>query len=112
MAAREMDGWLSVCCGLPEIPAGMLRRLSERAGVHHYCQAGDTVFANRSFVGVMSRTAGDRTITLREPGAVTDAFSGELVSEAARTFSTPFEENEARLFYLGDTDSWAALEER
>jgi hypothetical protein len=108
MAARDMDGWVSVCCGVPQIPTSILRQLSERAGVHHYCEAGDTVFANRSFLGVMSRTEGARTICLQQAGPVTDAFTGELVSTGSSTLDAEFAENQARLFYLGDAQHWAA----
>ena len=100
LAVKEMDGWRSVWCGVPAIPAGVLRGIAGAAGVHIYTPGNDVVYANRFMVAVHTRYAGKRVISLPHPASVTDAFTGEKIAEKAKTFEVHLDQFETGIWLL------------
>jgi hypothetical protein len=68
----------------------VLRRLAREAEVHLYSDAGDQVLTLPGYVAVHGGSAGERTIRLRRPASVEDAFTGERVAEGTATIRTRF----------------------
>ncbi len=100
MAVKEMKGWRSIWCGVPEIPSALLRQIAKTGGVHIYDDSDDTVYANRFMLGVAANDAGEREIRLPKPAKVIDAFTGEVVSEKTANFKINFKQYETKMWWL------------
>jgi hypothetical protein len=100
VALARKNGWTSVYSAVPGLPPGLLRLLAQRAGVHLYTAGDAALFANRSFIGVMSPEGGQVTIRMKEKRAVTDVFDKTPVSDGCREFTAVFRKNESKLFFL------------
>ncbi len=79
-AVKELPGWRSVYSAAPNLPAPVLRAIARWAGVHIYSDAGDVLYANKSFLGIHALSGGERTIRLpgRSPGIV-DLIAGRVI---------------------------------
>jgi hypothetical protein len=104
-AKKTVDG-TSVYAGLLQLPAGLLRSLARRAGVHLYSEDDDVVMAGNGFVAIHASAAGTKTLRLPEPGALTDAVTGEDLPPAD-SFTFAMQQGDTRLFRVdgsGDQD--------
>lgn len=86
LAVKDLGAWRSVWCGVPNLPAPLLRNIARWAGVHIYSDRDDVVYATPSLLAVHARHAGERRVLLPELRQVVDAFSGEVVAENAKEF--------------------------
>lgn len=100
LAVKENGSWRSIWCGVPNLPASLLRGIAEYAGVHVYSDSEDFLCANKSMLSIHARYAGKRTIKLPVPVKVVDAFSGEVVSEKTTSFSVNLEKYETKMWWL------------
>lgn len=100
LVTKQMNGWTSVWCGVPDLPAALLRGIARSAGVHIYSEAEDFLCANNVMLAVHTRYAGKRTIRLPQVCKVTDAFTGELVAQNAIAFDTVLKQYETRMWWL------------
>jgi len=98
LAAKELQDWRSVWCGVPNPPSSLLRGVARKAGVNVYLDSDDVVYANALFLAVHARYAGTRTISLPKTSTVIDAFTGENVARNARSFEVQLGR--------GDTGIW------
>ena len=73
LAVRDFGTWRSVWCGVPGLPAPLLRGIARWAGVHVYSDQDDVVYATRSLLAVHARHAGRRIVRLPARCDVTDA---------------------------------------
>ncbi len=85
LLVKAMPGWRSVWSAAPALPAMLLREIARQAGVHLYAPAGDQVFAMPGWLAFHAGRDGARDITFPAPVAITDAFTGAAVAEAATT---------------------------
>ena len=86
-AAKKMeDGWLSVYSLFP-LTRYHIRALCQNAGIHLYMDTDDELFANRSFLMIHTRTAGDKTIRLPGKYTVTELYSGRLIGTDISEFT-------------------------
>jgi len=99
-AVKEMTGWRSVWCGVPNLPACLLRNIARAAGVHIYDDGDDFVCANDFMLSVHARYAGVRRLMLPQPSTVTDAYTGKKVAEHVSEFEVFLERNETGLWLL------------
>ncbi|MGD9494980.1 MAG: beta-galactosidase [Armatimonadota bacterium] len=102
MAVKDMGEWTSVWCGVPPVPAPLLRGIARAAGVHIYDDAEDFVCANSAMVALHTRYAGERTIRLPRRCRVVDAFTGEQVGADIDSFTVPLRRYETRMWWLED----------
>ena len=86
LAAKDMGTWRSVWCGVPNLPAPLLRGIARWAGVHIYSDQDDVVYASHSLLAIHARHAGQRTVLLPRPLDLADAFTGQAVARGAREF--------------------------
>jgi len=100
LAVKDMDGWRSIWCGVPEMPSALLRQIAKTAGVHIYSGYNDVVYANNFLLSVAVRDMGEREIRLLRPARVVDAFTGEIVSEKTSSFKRTFKQFEAPVWLL------------
>jgi len=100
LVVRQMTGWCSVYSAAPCLPSDLLRELAKRAGVHIYNDAGDVVYANRSFIGVSADYSGTRTIRLPQRADVTDLLTDKVIARAAEAFEVHLEGKQTGLYHL------------
>ncbi len=100
LAIKEMAGWRSIWCGVPEIPAVLLRQIARKGGVHIYTDSDDVVYANNFMVSVHTRTAGKRTISLPGQFSVTDAFTGRKIVGKVKEFEVNLNQYETGFWLL------------
>lgn len=97
---KNMGDWNSVWCGVPNMPAELLRALAKKAGVHMYTSENDAVYANRYMVSVHAAQAGRRVIALPRTMRVTDAFTGTCIAEQADHFAVTLEKGQTGIWLL------------
>ncbi|MBL7646916.1 MAG: beta-galactosidase [Candidatus Hydrogenedentes bacterium] len=99
-AGRE--GWRSVYSSRVPLPATYLREIASAAGVHLYSDnPKDQVYASGAWLTLAaSGDAGPRTIRLRTPATVRDAYTGAEIATGASEFTADFKPWEVRLFEL------------
>ena len=101
LVVKRFPTWTAVFSAAPLLPADLLRRFADQAGVHGYVAPGDVVWASRDLVAVGVATAGEREIRLpRRVGQVLDLYTGEIMARDADTFRTDFPACATRLFLL------------
>ena len=104
LAVKKLEHWTSIWCGVPDLPAVLLRGIAKSAGVHIYDGADDFVCANRAMVAVHTRYTGKRTIRLPRPCKIIDAFSDEVIAEGATSFDVHLKQYETRMWWLQQPD--------
>jgi len=117
---KRFPGWTSVYLGSPAASAGLLRAVARATGTHCYVDGDDSecapippdwgafriVYANRSFVAIHTRAAGERTVRLRAQGDAYEAFDDELLAQGAKQFDLHIPANTTRLIFLGDVPAF------
>lgn len=98
MAAKQMQGWMSVYSLSPVMPPELVHALARKAGVHCYTGPGDTFQANASYISLNAAWAGRRTIRLPQPADVYDALSERRYYENVTEFPVSAMEGETRIF--------------
>ncbi len=100
LVLRQYPEWTAVYSASPLLPAALLRRLAQRAGVHLYIDTEDVVWASHDLLAVSVKDAGPRTVHLPRQASVTDVYSGHSVAESARSFQAEFADRQTLLWRL------------
>jgi beta-galactosidase len=100
LAMKQYADWTAVHSAAPLLPASLLRKLAERAGVHLYGPVGDVIWANSSMVAISGHEAGQRTLQLAQRATVTDLYTGQVVAQDANRLVVPLAERGTRVFML------------
>ena len=93
-------------------PSDLLRSIARRAGCHLYCDADEIVYANKSFLAIHTRAAGERTFHLRRKADVVEVFSGDLLGSGVTEFKDKCDAFRTRLYFIGDRAKWQAENKR
>jgi hypothetical protein len=101
-AQRSFGDWTSVYSATAPIPAAVLKRIADSAGVHLYDpDPTHLVFANRHYLTVCAHDeATTARLSLPHAVNVVDLFSRETVGTQTREFSVPLRPKEVRMFKL------------
>lgn len=75
LGVKDRGGWLSMWSGVPTVPVPVLRELARRAGVHIFCDSGDTFYAGHGTITVHSNHAGPKRISLPGRFSVEEIFT-------------------------------------
>ncbi len=98
---KEFDNWTSIYVGSPAVQAYVLRAIAKKAGAHLYVDDEDIiVYANESFVGLHTATAGKRTIRLPEKANVCEAFDKREIGRNIDNFVEQIPAGTTRLYCL------------
>ncbi|MBO4618747.1 MAG: beta-galactosidase [Victivallales bacterium] len=101
VAVQEHSGWTALYCALAMPPRELLLSAMKKAGVHRYITSADQVWATKDLLGICVKEGGAKTITLKQPGQVRDALSGEVfTTDDAGIFTVEFAPRSTRLFLL------------
>jgi beta-galactosidase len=76
LAQKRHDGWTATWSAVPGLPAALLGRLAEQAGVHRYLADGSQVMADDGLLAVHAAGDGPLTVRLPRQRRVTDALDG------------------------------------
>jgi len=97
---RKYPTWTAVWSAAPILPAAMLARLAEQAGVHRYITTPDVVWASRDLLAINVDQAGERTVRLPGKRDVDDLYSGQLIGRGIDQFTATFGAGETKLYRL------------
>jgi hypothetical protein len=101
LATKRVGQATAVYCGVPLIPASLLRGIARAAGVHLYTDGGETVYASRGFLSVHSESEGPLTIRLpADVIEVRDVFDEEQSSVTDGSFDVSLGAGETRIWKL------------
>jgi hypothetical protein len=93
-------------------PAGLQRCNARRAGCHLYCDGDEIIYADKSFLAIHTREAGERTFNLRRKADVVEVFSGDVLAHDVTQFKEKIDACRTRLYFIGDSAKWAAESKR
>lgn len=100
LVMREHGTWTAVYSSAPLLPASLLRRLAQRAGVHCYVDTEDVVWASRDLLAVNVHQPGPRTIRLPRTADVSDLYDGSVIASGVDSFQADFPDRGTRVFLL------------
>ena len=100
LAVKDMGDWISIWCGVPNMPACLLRNIAKFAGVHIYTEGDDVVYANNSLLAIHARYSGKRMVHLPKRYTVVDAFTGEILAKDAQSFEVMLNRGQTGLWLL------------
>ena len=103
-AGRAAGDWASVYSGAPNLPGSLLRGLARYAGCHIYCDSGDQILADRSFVVIHTAAGGPVTIRLPAPGPVWDVFGRRKLGDSLDELQVDLPPASTTFYHLGDRD--------
>jgi hypothetical protein len=101
LVVKEMGAWRSVWCGVPCLPASLLRGIARYTGVHIWSDRDDVLCAGHNWLCVHPLKAGQRTFRLPRTTSIHDAITGRLVAKDCRSFTVHLPAGSVRLYYLG-----------
>ena len=100
LAMKSMGHWTSIYTLNPVLPAGFLRALARRAGVHIYNDRDDTLYASRSYLTLAANLAGRRRIQLPRRADVFGPFTGDRLWHGVPAFERDFQAKETVIWRL------------
>jgi hypothetical protein len=90
LVMKEHGTWTAVYSSAPLLPASLLRRLAQRAGVHLYLDTEDVVWASHDLLAVSVHRPGPRTIRLPRPADVSDLYEGSVMARGVDFLQADF----------------------
>jgi hypothetical protein len=94
------DENLHAYIGAVHCPASVLRAILWRVGVHVWCDSGDVVLTDGSYLAISATSAGEKTIRLPGSHTVTDLLSGDVIARGTTTLVLRLELGETRLLRI------------
>ncbi len=99
-AAKQTADGLRVYIGALHVPARLLRNILSVSGVHVYCHSDDMVLTDGRFLSITATTAGRKELFLPRTCTVSDALTGEFVTESVTRLDLDLALGETRLLLL------------
>lgn len=101
LAVKRNGKFTSVYSAAPMLNPDIIRNIAEEAGVHVYSKGHDLVYASSRYLGVKAAKEGECEILLPRKTRVTDALSGQVLSDSTDKLVFNARQFEARVFRLG-----------
>ncbi len=102
LVVKQMKGWRSVYCPTANLPWAVLNQIYREAGVHLYCETGDNLAVNRSWLSLHAATPGTKRLRLPRPARVVDVIGNQCLGEAITEFTLTLGAGETALVTVGD----------
>ena len=102
LVSKNAGSWRSVYCGVPLLPAEVLRKLFAEAGVHIYCDSGDNLMANAAWLSIHTAVAGRKKVQLQKHSPVFDIINNKLVSSGTQTFEVELPAGATGIYLLAN----------
>ncbi|MEM7147860.1 MAG: beta-galactosidase [Verrucomicrobiota bacterium] len=103
LAMKAQSNWTSVYTVNPVLPSALWRSFAQKAGVHLYGQAGDTLYANKSFLCLNADGAGERTIRFPRPVSAADTSDGKRLLDNSEVLTKHFRDEETLLLQISSS---------
>ncbi|MEN6643815.1 MAG: hypothetical protein ABFE08_15350 [Armatimonadia bacterium] len=101
-AIRKLANWTSVYSAVPYLSSDVMRNLARIAGVHVYRDSNDILYADKHFVVVHTgEKAATDVMRLPRKTAVTEAFSGKVLTTGATEIKLDVPPYTTAMYYLG-----------
>ncbi|MBN2308364.1 MAG: hypothetical protein JXR94_05300, partial [Candidatus Hydrogenedentes bacterium] len=100
VVCRDMGAWRSVYSGVPGVPAAELRGIFAQAGVHIYCDSGDNLSANASWLALHTVEAGRKSIRLPQACSVYDIVNDREIGRGVAAFSVELPADATAIYKL------------
>jgi hypothetical protein len=100
LVLKNHGTWTAIHSAAPLLPAPLLLRLAQHAGVHLYLDTDDVVWATRQMLAVSVQEGGPRTIHLPREANVRDLYQGKPVARRVRSFQADLPDRGTRVFAL------------
>lgn len=81
VSIKRTEGYTSVYCGAKFVNAEFVRAVAAMSGCHIYCDSGDVLYANRSFVTFHASTGGEKLIRLPKKASAFEVYEKKYYSE-------------------------------
>ena len=98
LVVKEHEDWTAIHSAAPMLPAALIRRIAQVAGVHLYIDTEDVVWAAKELVAVSVKEPGTRTIRLPGKAKVRDLYTGAEIGESLDAFEAEFADRATRVF--------------
>jgi hypothetical protein len=99
LAMKSMGAWTSVYTMNPVLPAGFLRGLAQKAGVHIFNDRDDTLYAGKGFIAVNADGAAARTIHFPYSVEPREPFTGRCIAEKTAAYTAEMADKETLLLH-------------
>jgi hypothetical protein len=106
LICREIAGVQTYFSAAPKLPATLLRAIAARAGAHIYNEQDDITYVNRSFVGLHTPRAGQRTFCFQEPTDLYDVYRDQIVATSALEVTLDLPARHSALYFRGSRQDW------
>ena len=105
LVRKKLDHWTSVYSPTGKLPWQILNQIYKNAGVHLYCENGDNLSVNESWLSLHAANSGYKTIILPKHMDVYDAIDGQPVDTNTNKISVPLAKGRTSLFLLLEPSS-------
>jgi hypothetical protein len=103
MGVKVFPEWTSIYCGMPNLPAPILRGIARFSRVHIYSEAGDVLHASRQLLCVHTVSGGNRTFHLPQVvDEVYDLFNNKSIARNTGKFQVILSPASSEFYYTGD----------
>ena len=102
VAVRDFGTWRSIYMAVPWLQNTFIYNLAQSADAWSVANPGDAVFANQNLIGVHATQSGLKTLRPFQPSRITDALTGEVISENASEIQVKMAFGETRIFLTED----------
>ena len=110
MGIKVFPDWTSIYCGVPNIPAQVLRGIARFSGVHMYSEQGDVLHATRNLLCVHTVSGGNRSFQLpQQVEEIYDLFNNKTIAKNTTFFSVNLSPASTELYYTGDHETLSKL---
>lgn len=106
LVRKPQRGMMTYWSGAPKLSAVVLRQIAIEAGVHIYSWSEDSLYVNRSFIGLQAATDGRRTLYFEEPTDLYDPYHDHVVAQAANSVGLDMSARQSLLLFRGGRDVW------
>jgi hypothetical protein len=100
LVAKDMGNWTSIYCPTGGLPWGVMNAIYKDAGVHIYCEDGDNLTANESWLGIHTVQGGSKHFRLPKSSFVYDVINDKLIGENVNEFIIDMGAKKTGLFLL------------
>ena len=100
VSVRHFDQWTSVYSSVPVLPADLLRRIAQDAGVHLYVESYDLIYATRGLLAIHAGEDGTKRVRLPSPCNLYDFYNKKSETRKAREFILDMKKGDTRVWQI------------
>ncbi|BBH25037.1 hypothetical protein Back11_64000 [Paenibacillus baekrokdamisoli] len=102
IVAKDFPNWRSVYIASPPLPAPVLKKVYNDAGVHVYSDSYDNLEVNKSWISLHAASSGVKTIKLPSSSPVYNIITGQMIGSAIQQFQVNMQRGDTAIFALNN----------